>query len=119
MLGLNGFERFGKWLLASRGYFYPPYKAKMNKTCFANCVPKASNLVPELQFKISIIKEARRQRSRINTKSTTLDTEHHMGKVQKHKNNHIQESQEVSAFPADDHKASMNRQESITNTNHK
>ena len=28
---------------------------------------------------------------------------------------HIQESQEVSPFPAGDHKAAMNRQESMTN----
>ena len=33
-----------------------------------------------------------------------------MGKRQKHKNHHIQESQEVSSFPAGDHKAAMNRQ---------
>ena len=32
---------------------------------------------------------------------------------------HIQESQEVSPFPAGDHKAAMNRQENITNTKHK
>ena len=34
-------------------------------------------------------------------------------------NPQIQESQEVSQFPAGDHKAAMNRQESITNTKHK
>ena len=33
--------------------------------------------------------------------------------------NHIHESQEVSPFPVDDHKAAMNRQESMTNTKHK
>ena len=32
---------------------------------------------------------------------------------------HIQESQEVSPFPADDQKAAMNRQEGMTNTKHK
>ena len=32
---------------------------------------------------------------------------------------HIQESKEVSPFPADDRKAAMNRQESMTNTKHK
>ena len=32
---------------------------------------------------------------------------------------HIQETQEVSPFPADDHKAAMNRQENMTNTTHK
>ena len=32
---------------------------------------------------------------------------------------HIQESQEVSPFPAGDHKAEMNRQERMTNTEHK
>ena len=31
---------------------------------------------------------------------------------------HIQESQEVSPFPAGDHKAEMNRKESMTNMNH-
>ena len=31
----------------------------------------------------------------------------------------IQESQVASPFPAGDHKAAMNRQESMTNTNHK
>ena len=46
-----------------------------------------------------------------------------MGKRQKtntHKTQkHIQESQEVSLFPAGDHKAAINRQESMTNTKHK
>ena len=32
---------------------------------------------------------------------------------------HIQESQEVSPFPAGDHKAEMNRQECMKNTKHK
>ena len=32
---------------------------------------------------------------------------------------HIQESQEVSHFPAGDHKAAMNRQGSMTDTKHK
>ena len=32
---------------------------------------------------------------------------------------HIPEIQEVSSFPADGHKAAMNRQESMTNTKHK
>ena len=31
---------------------------------------------------------------------------------------HIQESQEVSPFQVGDHKAAMNRQESMTNTKH-
>ena len=32
---------------------------------------------------------------------------------------HTQESKEVSPFPAGDHKAALNRQESMTNTKHK
>ena len=32
---------------------------------------------------------------------------------------HIQESQEASPFPAGDHKAAMNRQESMTDTKQK
>ena len=32
---------------------------------------------------------------------------------------HIQESQEVIPFPAGDHKAAMNRQDSMTDTKHK
>ena len=32
---------------------------------------------------------------------------------------HTQESQEVSPFPAGDHKATINRQESMTNTKQK
>ena len=32
---------------------------------------------------------------------------------------HIQESQEVSPFPAGDHKATMNRQDSMTDMEHK
>ena len=32
---------------------------------------------------------------------------------------HIQESQEVSPFPAGDHKAAMNRKDSMTDTKHK
>ena len=42
-----------------------------------------------------------------------------MGKSQNTRKNHIQESQEVSPFPAGDHKAAMNRQESIKNTKQK
>ena len=37
-------------------------------------------------------------------------------KTRKH---HIQESQEFSPLPVSDHKAVMNRQESMTNTKHK
>ena len=32
---------------------------------------------------------------------------------------HIQESQEVNYFPADDHKAAMNRQDSMADMKHK
>ena len=39
------------------------------------------------------------------------------GKVTKHKKHHIQESQEVSSFPAGHNKAAMNRQHSIAMTN--
>ena len=39
-----------------------------------------------------------------------------MGKRQERKH-HIQEGQEVSPFPAGDHKAARNRQNSMTNTN--
>ena len=42
--------------------------------------------------------------------STTPDLEHHMGKWQNTRKYRIQESQEVSPFPAGDHKAAMNRQ---------
>ena len=39
------------------------------------------------------------------------------GKVTKHNKHNTQESQEASPFPAGDHKAAMNRQESMTNIN--
>ena len=42
-----------------------------------------------------------------------------MGKSQKESKNHTQESQEASPFPTGDHKAAMNRQESMTNAKHK
>ena len=32
---------------------------------------------------------------------------------------HIKESHDVSPFPTDDHKAAMNRQDSMTDTKHK
>ena len=51
--------------------------------------------------------------------STTLDPGHHMGKRQSTRKHHIQENQEVSPFQAGDHKAAMNRQDSMTNTKHK
>ena len=47
--------------------------------------------------------------------STTRDPGHHMT-TRKH---HIQESQGVSPFPAGDHKAAMNRLNSMTTTKHK
>ena len=46
--------------------------------------------------------------------STTPDPGHHMGKLQKYRKHHIQESQEVSPFPEGDHKAATNRQDSLT-----
>ena len=49
--------------------------------------------------------------------STTPDLGYHMGKWPKHKRH--KQSQEVSPFPAGDHKAAMNRRESMTNTRHK
>ena len=47
------------------------------------------------------------------TKDTTWESDKN---TRKH---NIQESQEVSPFPAVHDKAAMNRQESMTNTNHK
>ena len=49
--------------------------------------------------------------------STTPDPGYHMEKWQKH-NQSSQTSQEASPFPAGDHKAAMNRRESMTNTIH-
>ena len=46
------------------------------------------------------------------TQDTTWESDKTMRKHQ------IQESQEVSPFPADDHKAAMNRQDSMTDTKH-
>ena len=51
--------------------------------------------------------------------STTPDQGHHMESYINARKHHTQESQEVSPFPADDNKAAMNRQESMTNTKHK
>ena len=48
--------------------------------------------------------------------NTTPDPRHHMGKCRNTKKHHIQERQEVSLFPAGDHKAAMFRQESMTDT---
>ena len=49
--------------------------------------------------------------------STTPDPGHHMGKW---KNTDITNKiQEVSSFPAGDHKAAMNKRESMKNTRHK
>ena len=43
-----------------------------------------------------------------------------MGKGKKNaRKHHTQESQEVSPFPAGDHKAAMNRQDSMTDMKHK
>ena len=47
------------------------------------------------------------------TQETTWESENN---TRKHR---IQESQEISPFPAGDHKAAMNRQEIMTNTKHK
>ena len=57
---------------------------------------------------------------RINIQSSiTPDPGHHMGKRQKPRKHHIQESQEVSHFPAGDHKTAMNIQDSMTYGKHK
>ena len=49
--------------------------------------------------------------------STTPDPRHHMGKRQKHMKHYTQESQDVSSFPAGDHKAVWNGQDSMIKTN--
>ena len=54
--------------------------------------------------------------------STTPNPGYHMGKYQKynkHTINITNKSQEVSPFPAGNHKAAMNRSESMRNTRHK
>ena len=51
--------------------------------------------------------------------SIQSSTEHHVGKWQNTRKHHIQESQEVSPFPAGDHKAAMNRQDRMTDTKYK
>ena len=53
--------------------------------------------------------------------STTPDPGYHMRKYQKYNKHPINityKSQEVSPFPAGDHKAAMNRSEGIRNTRH-
>ena len=47
----------------------------------------------------------------------TQDIKKPHGKVNKTQLNITNESQQVSTFPAGDHKAAMNRRESMTNTN--
>ena len=62
---------------------------------------------------MTVSKKADKDQESIQS-STTPDPGHHMGKRRKH---HKQESpHEVSPFPADDHKAARNRQDSITKT---
>ena len=51
--------------------------------------------------------------------STTPDPGHHTGKWQNTRKHHIQESQGIRHFPDGDHKATMNRQDSMTATKHK
>ena len=48
--------------------------------------------------------------------STTPDPRNHMGKRQNTRKHHTQESQDVSSFPAGDHKAARNGQDSIIKT---
>ena len=49
----------------------------------------------------------------------TQDTTWERGQKTHTRKHHIQESQEVSPFPADDHKAARNRYDSMTDTKHK
>ena len=63
--------------------------------------------------------EAKDQESFTIQSSTIPDPEHHMGKGQNTRRHNIQERQEVSPFPAGDHKAARNRQDSITTINKK
>ena len=56
------------------------------------------------------------QGSGFDTIKHTPDPGHHMGKWQNTLKHH---TQEVNPFPAGDHKATMNRQENMTNTKHK
>ena len=51
--------------------------------------------------------------------NATPDPGYHMGKVTKSQLDIINKSEEVSPFPAGDHKAAMNRRESMTNTRQK
>ena len=51
--------------------------------------------------------------------STTPDPEYHMGKRQNHTKNYQKQEQRGQLFLAGDHKAVMNRRESMTNTRQK
>ena len=51
--------------------------------------------------------------------STTPELGHLMGRRQNTRKHHTKESQEVRSFSAGDHKAAINRQESMTNSKHK
>ena len=51
--------------------------------------------------------------------STTPDQGLHMGKRQNTRKHHIQENQGVSPFLAGDHKAAMDRHDSMKDTKHK
>ena len=67
-----------------------------------------------------ILKKERHKDQESIQSSTTPDPGYHMGiKVTKSQLDITHKSQEVSPFPAGDHKAAMNRCESMTNTRHK
>ena len=73
---------------------------------------------PMTSFRGYKIKQEGKDQESIQS-STTPDPGHHIGKGQNTRKYHIQESQEVSPFPAGDHKAAMNREEYKTATKHK
>ena len=93
--------------------------AEMKTGCFASRVLDYVDYLWLWQILVKVKKKKAMIRKRYNqvphlTRDTIWESD------QNTRNHHTQESQEVSPFPAGDHKAAWNRQDSITkkNTNH-
>ena len=86
--------------------------------CVKICCPQFNCLCLHFDNLSSTVKKKAKRRNLYNqVPHLTKDTIWESGKnTRKH---HTQESQEVSPFPAGDHKAARNRQDIITNTNTK
>ena len=110
-------SHLGKWHALSLEILSDNISPNKN---FEYCPYPHSNALLQLSSQIGALQSKYEGKYQESIQSgTTLNLGHHMRKSQNTRKHHIQESPVISPFPTSDHKAAINRQESMTNMNHK